>query len=142
MSDRKICNWSSLEPVRYMLVGVVNTLVGLAVIYAAKYFLEAGDVIANVMGYGAGLTNSFLMNSRWTFGYGGPQLAAVARFLGAFIIAYFCNLATVLILTDVFAINSYLAQLSGIPPYTLCLYLLSKFAVFRQNEPAVRAAQN
>ena len=139
MSDTKIRAWSWLEPIRFLLVGAANTLVGLGVIYAAKYFLAAGDVVANVIGYGVALPLSFALNSRWTFGYEGPQLAAMARFLGAFIIAYFCNLATVLILADGFAVNSYLAQFLGIPPYTLCFYVLSKFAVFRQPEPVVRA---
>lgn len=121
-----------LEPIRFVLVGCVNTLVGLGVIYGAKFFFGAGEVAANALGYGVGLTVSFTLNAKWTFGYNGPYLRAAAKFLAAFAISYACNLATVLALIDGLGVNSYIAQALGIPPYTACFYLLSRFAVFRR----------
>ena len=115
---------------KFLSVGVLNMLVGLLVIYACKWFFSASDVVANAVGYGAGLVNSFALNSRWTFEYQGPQLPAVLKFLAVALVAYAMNLLTVLLLIRC-GVDSYLAQALGIPPYTLTSYLASKFIVFR-----------
>jgi putative flippase GtrA len=115
---------------RFLSVGVLNMLVGLLVIYACKWFFHAGDVSANAIGYGAGLVNSFALNSRWTFGYRGPQVPALVKFFAVALVAYAMNLLTVLLLIR-YGVDSYLAQALGIPPYTLTTYLASKFFVFR-----------
>ncbi len=116
---------------RFLSVGVLNMLVGLTVIYACKWFLGIGDAAANAIGYAAGLTTSFALNSRWTFDYRGPQLPALIKFLLVALLAYGMNLLTVLIAIHVFGLNGYVAQVLGIPPYTLTTYLASKFIVFR-----------
>ena len=125
--------WQWPELGRFLSVGVVNMLVGLFVIYACKWFFAAGDVTANAIGYAVGLCTSFVLNSRWTFGYRGPQLQAVLKFLAVAAVAYAMNLATVLVAIHYAGLNDYLAQALGIPPYTLTTYLASKFIVFRQS---------
>lgn len=121
--------------VRFLLVGVVNTLVGLGVIYAGKYFFGLGDVAANVVGYAVGLTVSFVLNKRFTFNHSGAALRAAALFLLTFAIAYAVNLGVVLGLIHGFGANGYLAQAAGVPPYTITFFLLSKFMVFRAGPP-------
>jgi putative flippase GtrA len=111
-------------------------VVGLLVIYACKWFLSFGDVAANACGYGVGLMTSFVLNSRWTFAYRGPRLAALIKFLMVALVAYGMNLLTVWLAIHYAGINGYVAQAMGIPPYTLTSYLASKFIVFR---PQVKA---
>lgn len=119
------------RPIRFVIVGVVNTLVGLGIIYGCKYFLGMGDLAANVAGYAVGLTVSFVLNSSWTFEYRGPQLAAAIRFLAVFAVSYLLNLATVMGLIHLAAVNGYIAQAAGMPVYTVCFYLLSRSYAFR-----------
>jgi putative flippase GtrA len=116
---------------RFLSVGVLNMIVGLAVIYACKWFFGVNDVAANAIGYAVGLTTSFVLNSRWTFAYRGPQWPALAKFLLVALLAYGMNLLTVVLAIRVLGLNGYLAQLLGIPPYTVTTYLASKFIVFR-----------
>jgi putative flippase GtrA len=116
---------------RFLSVGVLNMVVGLLVIYACKWFFHANDVAANAIGYAAGLTTSFTLNSRWTFAYRGPQVPALIKFLVVALAAYGMNLLTVLMLIRHVGVNGYLAQALGIPAYTLTTYLASKFIVFR-----------
>ena len=116
---------------RFLSVGMLNMLVGLLVIYALKGLFHAGDVAANAIGYAAGLTTSFTLNSRWTFAYRGRQLPALVKFLLVASVAYGMNLLTVLALIHYAGVNDYLAQALGIPPYVLTSYLASKFIVFR-----------
>jgi putative flippase GtrA len=116
---------------RFLSVGVLNMIVGLAVIYACKWFFGANDVAANAIGYAAGLTTSFALNSRWTFAYRGPRWPALIKFLLVALLAYGMNLLAVILAIHVLGLNGYLAQLLGIPPYTVTTYLASKFIVFR-----------
>ena len=124
-------NGTFLEAGKFLSVGLVNTFTGLLVIYAAKWFLHAGDVVANVMGYSIGLLVSYTLNSKWTFSYNGPQLYAMGKFGLVTLIAYAINLLTVMISIHFFELNTYLAQALGIPPYTIISFFLSKYLVFR-----------
>lgn len=119
------------EAIRFGLVGVVNTLVGLFVIYFAMAVLRFGDVEANVLGYAVGLTVSFALNKRWTFAHAGRVLPTAFRFAGAFFVSYALNLATVLLLRDRFGVDPYIAQAAGMPPYTVAFFLLSRYFVFQ-----------
>jgi putative flippase GtrA len=122
----------SFQFVRFLVVGVANTLVGLSVIFAAKYFLEARDVLANAIGYAVGICVSYTLNSRWTFAYQGNWVPAVAKFLVATGIAYAANLLTVVAAINVLNLNTYLAQAMGMPVYTVTAYLASRYIVFRK----------
>jgi putative flippase GtrA len=113
---------------------VINTLVGLSVIFGLKAFLQANDVFANAIGYLVGLSVSFVLNRSWTFRHEGNIPAAAVRFLAVFLVAYTINLAVVLTLIHGVGVNSYLAQALGMPPYTLAFFLLSKFFAFRRWE--------
>lgn len=116
--------------VRFLAVGVLNTLVGLGSIYACKYFLGLGDVPANMIGYLIGLTNSFLWNRRWTFSHSGRIGIAAARFFLVFIVAYAVNLSVALTCIHILSINSYLAHAVATVPYTVIFYLGSRYFVF------------
>jgi putative flippase GtrA len=122
----------ALRPLRFGIVGLVNTTLGLGVIFASKAFLDLGDFAANAFGYAIGLLVSFALNRNWTFHDRGRQLAALARFVAAFAVAYGLNLAAVFTLRDGLRLNAYAAQAAGVIPYTLAFYLLSARYVFSE----------
>jgi putative flippase GtrA len=113
----------------FCCVGMANTLLGLAVIYALKLFIGASDLSANVAGYALGMAVSFLVNKVVTFGHARDYLGAVLRFVLVQIVAYALNLVTVLLLIRGGA-NSYAAQALGIIPYSVSGFLGAKFFVF------------
>lgn len=118
-------------PLKFLVVGVANTLVGLAVIYLCKWLFVFGDVLANVCGYAVGLAVSFALNRNWTFRHRGRVNQALVRFLAVFVVAYVCNLVVVLALIRHWGVNAYLAQALGIVPYTLVSYLGSRYFAFK-----------
>ncbi len=124
---------SFTQVTRYVAVGVINTCTGLLVIYALKLFAGLGDVGANVLGYAVGMSVSFSLNRKWTFGYLGNYWASGLRFLVTMIISYGLNLLTVLLALHVLGLNSYVAQMLGVPPFTMASYLLCKYWVFSPN---------
>lgn len=76
---------------RFSLVGVVNSVVGYAVIFAG---LAAGlsPYLSNLAGYLAGLTCSFFLTRTFVFSAQGHSRRQVFRFLAAFSVAYAANL--------------------------------------------------
>jgi putative flippase GtrA len=122
--------FSSRTAVRFVLVGALNTLTGLLVIYALKYVFGMPDIGANLFGYAIGLTVSYTLNRRWTFSYRGGHQGAIARFALLTIVAYAANLACVCAAIYLFSVNSYIAQTIGIVPYTLISYFGSRLFVF------------
>lgn len=124
---------------RFLVVGVLNTTVGLGSIFLLKLVAGFDDVAANISGYCLGLCVSFLLNRRWTFAHDGAWLPAMFRFLVVFGVAYAANLITMLFLRDVVGINSYLCHLLSMLPYTALFYLGSRTFAFRRTaDPAVR----
>jgi putative flippase GtrA len=120
-----------LRLLRFVIVGLANTGLGLATVYLLKVALGFADIPANAAGYGVGLAAAYALNSKWTFGYGGRTLATGGRFLFAFAISYGANLLAVWWLIERASLNSYVAQAAGIVPYTLCFYALCSLFVFR-----------
>ena len=116
---------------RFLSVGVLNTVVGLLVIFAMKGIFHLGDVAANAIGYSVGLLVSFTLNSRWTFSYQGAPGRAFGKFLAMALVAYGMNLLTVLVAIRGLGLNDYFSHILGIPAYTLTMYLTSKYFVFR-----------
>ncbi len=120
------------QPVKFVLVGVSNTFVGLGTIYAMKSLLGLGDASSNLIGYGVGLSWSFWLNRSWTFEHREHPGTALVRFFAVALVAYLVNLATVLYCVRVWQVNGYLAQALGIPPYTILFYFGCKHFAFRK----------
>lgn len=116
---------------RFSLVGLGNTLVGLFVIYALK-IIGFGDVSANAIGYTCGFAMGFILNKNWTFKCRRSTYSALLRFGLVIAVAYFANLATVIYLIENQEINGFLSQSVGIPIYAIVSYLGCRFFVFNQ----------
>lgn len=115
----------------FSLVGVANGVAGIAVIVVAG-LLGARPLLANILGYGAGLLVSFTLNSRVTFHARAVNRFTVARFLTAFALAFTVNLAAVKAATDSFPGHKLLSSLAGTPLYVVIFYLLCEYWVFRR----------
>lgn len=115
---------------RFLAVGVLNTIVGLGIIYACMGLLGMGDAASNAVGYAIGLAVSFVLNRRWTFRHQGNRSSSLVRFLLVFAVAYASNLLVVLALIDSLHVNRYLAQAIGIGAYTTLSYLGSRHFAF------------
>ncbi|MEH6824038.1 MAG: GtrA family protein [Motiliproteus sp.] len=128
---QKLC-----RPLRFVSVGVVNTVVGLSIIYSAMAVFKLTSEAANVLGYSCALLLSFVLNKRWTFRHQGQCLAAAGRFSLVILVAYGANFTTLILLTKGLELNPYLAQAVAIIPYTLLTYVGSRNFAFRTNNRA------
>jgi putative flippase GtrA len=114
---------------KFAAVGLANTLIGLGIIYAAKWFLRFSDLAANLVGYGTGIAFSFVFNKRWTFGHFGNNASAFFRFVAVLLVAYLVNLMTVIGALHL-GVNGFIAQALGVAPYAVLSYFGSKHFVF------------
>jgi glycosyltransferase involved in cell wall biosynthesis/putative flippase GtrA len=119
-----------MTAIRFILVGILNTLVGLGCIYAAMYFFGFGIKSANLIGYVIGLMVSFTLNKTWTFKNRDRIGASLIRYLAVILVAYLTNLQTVVFFATTLHTDPYLAQFIGIFPYALIGYLGCKFFAF------------
>lgn len=124
----------AVAPLRFLGVGALNTVAGLAVIYLGKGLFQLDDVTSNALGYAFGMAMSFILNRRWTFAHTGAPGPALIRFLTVIVIAYAANLAAVLVAIDS-GIHSYAAQALGIPIYTAIAYWGSRRYAFSDVAP-------
>jgi len=134
MWPREKFNPLDFSAVRFLIVGIVNTFIGLLIIYVMKWFVGTKDVVANMAGYGCGLGLSFVLNKRWSFQYNGAIGCALLRFLLLIFVSYLFNLGVTLVAIKNFGVNSYLAQALGVAPYTVITYLGSRYLVFPNSQ--------
>ncbi len=119
--------------VRYLVVGCINTVAGLGIIYFCLGVLSWNNVASNLTGYSTGVLLSFALNRKWTFGHGGDVLRGFAKFMLVLVVAYLANLVTVILLADSFGVDRFLAQAAGVLPYTLVGYFGSRYYAFRSD---------
>lgn len=121
----------AVQAFKYGAVGVINTIVGLSVIYGLMA-VGLGDVAANLIGYAIGLLVSFRLNSGWTFARSKAGTGAAGRFALVIAVAYLANLASMLAARDLLGLNSHLAQLVGVIVYAVIGFVGSRSFAFRQ----------
>ena len=125
-------NFLALTPVRFVLVGVLNTLSGLGVIYALKLLLSMNDVAANFVGYSVGLLIGYVLNARWTFSFRGPLSAAAGTLRAADpgrLSDQSCRRWGGFALVRLEWLPC--ASLQGVLPYAAVTYFGAKYLVFR-----------
>ncbi len=137
---RKMQIW---QFVKYCIVGILNTLVTLGVIYLCKSMLGWNIYLSNALGYIAGVTNSFFCNKQWTFKTKGHYRREAVRFLVGFGVCYALQFALVWMLTQShfghydflilgIVISGYgIATLLGNVVYTLANFVFNRMVTFR-----------
>ncbi|MDY5028219.1 GtrA family protein, partial [Hallerella succinigenes] len=78
--------------IKYNLIGVVNTLITLMVVWVLYELLHWNLELSNFLGFVAGGVNSYIMNRRLNFKSHNKKRSEVMRFVIVFLCAYLVNL--------------------------------------------------
>jgi len=126
-----VSNWRSEATLtfRYALVGVLNSAVGFGVILLLTY-AKLDPILANVLGYAAGLTIGFALSKTFVFRTQARARGEIARYVAAFALCYLLNLAILVFATRVLRLGAIVAQLAAIASYVIAMFLCSRFFVF------------
>ncbi|MBO5423127.1 MAG: GtrA family protein [Fibrobacteraceae bacterium] len=77
---------------KYNLIGVVNTLISLLVVWVLYQCFHLNLVLANFLGFVAGAINSYCWNRLWNFKSENKKRTETLRFISVFLFAYLLNL--------------------------------------------------
>jgi putative flippase GtrA len=117
--------------VRFLIVGVANTLISFAV-YRALLALGAWYVLAAPLAFAAGAVNGYVLNRRWTFAARDTTRARVlyvsVQVVGAVATSL---LVPVFVSVGVGKVASYLV---AIPPVTVCMFVANRVWTFAERE--------
>lgn len=116
--------------VKFVCVGVINTVICLVIIYLLKWHQHWSDVNANLGGYLICICLGFALNGRWTFEESALNSRHLLGYFMVAAVAYLTNLFAVLVSINVLNVPSYYAQLIGVPAFTLTSFYLNKVFVF------------
>lgn len=81
-----------LHFVKYNIIGVLNTLITLAVVWVLHQLLDWNVELSNFLGFVAGGCNSYLSNRIWNFKSHNKKRAEIVRFIIVFLVSYGVNL--------------------------------------------------
>ena len=116
---------------KFLLVGVMNAVIGLGIIYSCYNLLGVDYRLSNILGYGCGIANSFIWNRRWTFKSKKNPAREILFFFVMFGISYGINLGVTVLLVEKAGVGPNIAQLFGIAGYTISNFFGNKYITFR-----------
>lgn len=120
-----------IELIRFALVGVLNTLSGLFIIFALMRVAGVDYLLANGVGYACGITLSFFVNRSWTFQHKGSVFQSAIQWSKVTAVAYATNLCVVAISHEYVGSDRYTSQIFGVIAYSFLTYLGGKYYAFR-----------
>ncbi|MDW7615635.1 GtrA family protein [Peribacillus simplex] len=126
--------------IRFLLVGMVNTGVGLSIMLFLMNVLELSYWISTFFGNGMGAVTSFLLNRTFTFRSDIDWRRGVARFFCVILICYSAAyslgqaIAESLEASVHFSIQQNVSVLIGTIFYTVLNYIGQKYFVFKKSD--------
>lgn len=124
-------DWKNEFPtlVKYLGSGVVNTIIGFAVIFGLMA-CGIGPFGANVFGYLVGVCVGFFLARHFVFYSDGNLFDQGWRYIVAFAVSYCANLLMLYVCMDRLDLGKYLSQMLATGTYVALMYPLSRWVVF------------
>lgn len=120
------------QAIKYGVVGISNTIVTAVVIWVMMKCLGLSDVASNVVGYLAGVLNSFIWNKQWTFNSKAGWRKSGLRFGLVFLVCYILQLGFLFILNACTGLDPYYNQLIAMVFYTVINFIFNKVYTFKE----------
>lgn len=119
--------------IKFILVGIINTLVTYFTFKALTMVFFINDIIAIIISYIVGVTNSFIFNKIWTFKSKIMSIREIISFVIIFLISLFVKIVVYKTLKEKFFIQKDIAFFIGMAFYTTINFLLNKYITFRKS---------
>jgi putative flippase GtrA len=122
--------------IKFLLVGVLNTFIGLGLMFLLKIGLNWPYWMATFIGNSAGAAVSFLLNRRYTFNSTVPVGKGLLKFTAVILICYLVSysaskwIATLAVPIQTIIATDNLAIIIGTGMYTIMNYFGQKMFVF------------
>lgn len=122
-----------IQFVKFNLIGVLNTAIDMGTFALLTHF-GINIYAANMISYALGLTNSWIWNSRWTFGSKKLDGKKVFGFIAVNLLTLGVQTVILWIGRDRMGLNHNVAKLLAIPFGLIINFLGNRFFVFKGSE--------
>jgi putative flippase GtrA len=123
---------------RFLLIGVVNTIVGLSLIFFLLHVLELGYWLSTGLGNTTAALVSYVLNKTFTFRSSASVASSFWKFIVVVLVCYVFSYGVSLALTDALLLTKLdrqiihtIAVIGGAGLYTICNYFGHKMFSFR-----------
>lgn len=123
------------QAVKFGLVGVLNTVIDYAVYSLLLFipFFKRWYVLAQALGYTAGLCNSLVLNKRWTFAQREPMTRVqLLLFLAVNLAALLVSTLVLVLTQETLRLNPYLGKVVATAFSMAVNFVGNKLIVFRK----------
>ena len=115
-------------------MGLLNTAISLSIIMALEQGLGTAPALANAAGFAVGITSGFVLSRRFVFRSAAGPRATAPRYLLTVSAGFCLNqlvLAQATTLLGGGGVNHLAAQVCGMASYTVSVFLVCRYWVFR-----------
>lgn len=124
---------SFIQFFKYSLVGISNVAVSLLFFYTMIYLFSVHYLVANIIAFIAGLTNSYIFNNKWVFKSNSIDPKTSLKFLSVNVTNFIINSLLLVFFVEQVALSPFWAQPIIIFITTVLGFFLNKFWVFRKD---------
>jgi putative flippase GtrA len=119
-----------MQFIKYLAVGLANTLVGYGVFFSLAHYSAVPPEIANALGYALALIVAFSLNRIFVFKSSIQNSKALPKFIAASSLSFAINQLVLVFFLRLLNWPAELSQLPAMASYTLVFYYLNKNFVF------------
>jgi len=119
------------QPIKFIIIGFLNTLISLFIYFICLELLELNYLVSLIASYAAGILNSYLWNSRWTFGIKKYNALSLVKFLLVYLFTFMLNLLILIILVKAVRIPVLISQSIALAIATLFSFAVHKLWSFK-----------
>lgn len=126
------------EIIRYLIIGVMNTIISMAVYYVCIFtFLDASDsvehAVANILSWIVGVIFAYVTNRTWVFKSKAENiLKEASKFVGGRVGTLLLDIFIMWLLVNVLSGSPVLAKIVSSVIVIITNYILSKFLIFEK----------
>ena len=119
------------KKVRFLFVGVLNTIFGYAV-YALLIYLKMHYFLAQLLSSILAIAHSYLWNKYFTFRSPGRSASEIIRFVSVYAVSYLLNMGILYVSIEFFKWNAYISGAICLFMITIISYVGHKSISFRR----------
>ncbi len=119
-----------VQSVKFIIVGILNTLVGYSVYFVCLRLFDIHYVISLTIAHVIGVIHSYIWNNKWTFQAKKIDFESIIKFSAVYVLTFLMNLLLLSVLVQIGGYNALISQLFALFFTTLISFVGHKYWSF------------
>ncbi|OMF08591.1 GtrA family protein [Paenibacillus sp. FSL H7-0331] len=119
------------QTLRFILVGILNTIVGYTVYFICLNLLHFNYSISLVVSHILGVINSYYLNKKWTFNVARSSSRMILKFGLIYLCTFLLNYGILVLFVEMLKLNPLISQLISLFVTTIISFLGQKYWSFK-----------